>query len=73
MFDMAELDEQTIKAGGRFKLTVVMQRRLQDLVRGAPKLVEIESRNLIDVVWEEFRQGKVELVLPEDSEKDGKK
>ncbi len=70
---MTELDEYTQKMGGRFRLTVMIQRRLQELVRGAPKMVELESRNLLDVVWEEIRQGKLEIAPEEGEEKESKK
>ena len=44
-----ELHDLEEKFGGRFKLTVIVQRRLRELCRGAAPLVETESKNLIDV------------------------
>ena len=54
-----EIDQLAEKFGGRYKLTVLIQKRLKELVKGAQKLVDVEDRNLINIVMEEIRQGKV--------------
>lgn len=59
--DRVELDRLATECGGRFKLTVMIQKRLKELVRGGAKLVDLEDRNVINVVMEEIRQGKVTL------------
>jgi DNA-directed RNA polymerase subunit omega len=59
MLTSTELDQMSEKFGGRYKLTVLIQKRLKELVKGGQKLVELEDRNLINVVLEEIRQGKV--------------
>jgi DNA-directed RNA polymerase subunit omega len=59
MLSSTELDQLSEKFGGRYKLTVLIQKRLKELVKGGQKLVELEDRNLINVVLEEIRQGKV--------------
>jgi DNA-directed RNA polymerase subunit omega len=56
------IDELDAKVGGRFKLTALLQKRIRELVAGAPRLVEIRSDNPIDVAIAEIRAGKVELV-----------
>jgi DNA-directed RNA polymerase subunit omega len=56
-----EIDQMAERFGGRYKLTVLIQKRLKELVKGAQKLVELEDRNLINVVLEEIRQGKIVL------------
>ena len=61
------IDELDVKVGGRFKLTTLLQKRIRELVAGAPKLVEIRSDNPIDIAIAEVRAGKVELVT-EDAE-----
>lgn len=61
------IDELDAKVGGRFKLTSLLQKRIRELVAGAPRLVEIRSDNPIDVAIAEIRAGKVELVA-EDAE-----
>ena len=61
------IDELDVKVGGRFKLTALLQKRIRELVAGAPRLVDIRSDNPIDVAIAEVRAGKVELVT-EDAE-----
>ena len=61
------IDELDAKVGGRFKLTALLQKRIRELVAGAPRLVEIRSDNPIDVAIAEVRAGKIELVT-EDAE-----
>lgn len=61
------LDQLETSVGGRFKLTALLQKRIRELVAGAPRLVDIKSDNPIDIAIEEVRAGKIELV-PEDAE-----
>jgi DNA-directed RNA polymerase subunit omega len=61
------IDELEERIGGRFQLTALLQKRIRELVAGAPRLVEIRSDNPIDVAIEEVRAGKIDLV-PEDAE-----
>lgn len=70
-----EIDELAQKFGGRYKLTVLIQKRLRELTRGAQKLVETDSRNLIHIVIEEIKQGKIAIegYLGGDDEKKPKK
>ncbi len=70
-----EIDELAQKFGGRYKLTVLIQKRLRELTKGAQKLVETESRNLIHIVIEEIKQGKIgiEGYLGAEEEKKAKK
>jgi len=73
-----EIDQLSEKFGGRYKLTVLIQKRLKELVKGAAKLVDLEDRNLINIVIEEIRQGKVtfeglELEGKEETKKSKKK
>ena len=56
------LDELEERVGGRFSLTSLLQKRVRELVAGAPKLVEVKSDNPIDIAIEEIRAGKIELV-----------
>jgi DNA-directed RNA polymerase subunit omega len=71
----SEIDQLSEKFGGRYKLTVLIQKRLKELVKGAQKLVDLEDRNLINIVLEEIRQGKVtfEGLQMDGDEKEGKK
>lgn len=59
---MEKLDKAIDKAGGRFKLTVLMQKRLVELRRGAPPLVAAEEdQNDSEIILEEILQEKVQL------------
>ena len=71
----SEIDALADKFGGRYRLTVLIQKRLRELTKGAQKLVEVDSRNLIEVVLEEIKQGKIAIegYLGEEGEKRGKK
>lgn len=57
--EKSEIDQLAEKFGGRFKFTVLIQKRVRELVKGAARLVETDKKNLIDVALEEIRQGKV--------------
>lgn len=48
--------------GGVYKTTVLIQKRLRELNRGARKLVDQQEPTAIETVMEEIRQGKIELV-----------
>lgn len=61
------IDELEQKVGGRFQLTALLQKRIRELVAGAPRLVDIRSENPIDIAIEEIKAGKIELV-PEDAD-----
>ena len=55
----SEIDGLAEKFGGRFKLTVLIQKRVRELVKGAQKLIVTDHKNLIDVAIEEIKAGKV--------------
>lgn len=61
------IDELERRVGGRFMLTALLQKRIREIVAGAPRLVEIRSDNPIDVAIAEIRAGKIDLV-PEDAD-----
>ena len=69
-----EIDQLAEKFGGRFKLTVLIQKRVRELVKGAQKLVDSEHKNLIDIAVEEIKAGKVTYEGMElDTDEGGKK
>jgi DNA-directed RNA polymerase subunit K/omega len=49
------------KCGGHFKFTVLMQKRIRELVAGAPKLCDIPSNSPIDIALKEIELGLIEL------------
>ena len=69
--DKKKLAHAQSLVGGRFKLCVLLQKRVHELVKGAPKLVDQNSRNLIDIALEEVIQNKISLdyeaYVPEES------
>ncbi|MBX3444510.1 MAG: DNA-directed RNA polymerase subunit omega [Planctomyces sp.] len=61
MYD--ELKEESIvnKVGGRFKLSTLIQKRLVQLNRGSPVLVDTQHRPGIETVIQEILQDKIYL------------
>ena len=50
------------KAGGRFKLTALIQRRLEELAQGARPLIEdAEGKTQLEIVVEEIMQDKITM------------
>jgi DNA-directed RNA polymerase subunit K/omega len=64
-----DLDPLVGKAGGRFKLVTLIQRRMRDLQRGAPPLVEHAAGNLTQTAIEEYHRDKIWPVRGEEAEK----
>lgn len=60
------IEDAIRKAGGRFKLTTLIQKRLQELNKGAPALVEMPGKPMIDVVLEEILTDKIALVTEQE-------
>lgn len=67
--DLKKLSEAEKKVGGKFKLSTLMQKRLVELMRGSPKLVNSGITNPHEIVVEEILQGKIELGEPQPEEK----
>jgi DNA-directed RNA polymerase subunit omega len=56
-------DEAIIeKAGGRFKLASLLQKRYKEMLFGSRPLVTIETSDILDVLVEEIMQGKMQLI-----------
>jgi len=47
------------KIGGRFKLSSLLQKRMQQLNRGAPRLVDIETDDPMKIALAELIAGKI--------------
>lgn len=60
---LEELKEEEIvnKVGGRFKLSALIQKRLVALNRGARPLVELATKNQMEIVVTEIMQNKIYL------------
>ncbi len=65
MIEALKSDAVVNKVGGRFKLAVLVQKRLVDVTFGAPLLVERGDRTLMEAVVQEVLDGKLTLELPE--------
>jgi DNA-directed RNA polymerase subunit K/omega len=48
--------------GGTFKLTALLQKRVVELMRGDPKLVEGRYDNLIEIALKEILDKKITLI-----------
>ena len=59
--DAKKLREAKKKIGNTFALTVLLQKRCQELVRGAQKLVDVDAKSPIDIALEEVLAGKIWL------------
>ena len=52
------------KAGGRFKLTALIQRRLEELAQGARPLIEdTQGKTQLEIVVEEIMQDKITMEI----------
>ena len=71
-----EMDKHVEAAGGAAKLSILLQKRAKELIKGFPKLVDTDSDNPVEIAIEELFQNKIsiqsidELVIS--SEKDEK-
>lgn len=63
MIEALKSEEIVDKLGGRFKLTALIQRRLQQLVEGARPLIDRQGRTDLEVVIEEILQDKITLAF----------
>lgn len=61
MLDEFKEEEIVNKVGGRFKLSSLIQKRMVALNRGAPPLVDLPTKNLMEVVIHEIMQDKIYL------------
>jgi len=59
--DTRRIWDLSSKVGGLFKLTVLIQKRIRELVNGAPKLVETDSEDPIEIALLEVEQEKISL------------
>ena len=63
--DLQRWDRAKELVGNTFELTALIQKRCRELVKDKDrKLVDIESRNPIQIALEEVLQGKIHLAPP---------
>ena len=63
------LDKLLAKVGGKYKLVSLYQKRIRELVRGLPPLVETDGLDNWQIVSREILEGKVELITGEEGDR----
>jgi DNA-directed RNA polymerase subunit omega len=62
MIEELKSTELVRKVGGRFKLTALIQKRLDELVQGARPLIEdAEGKTMLEIVIQEILQDKITI------------
>lgn len=65
MIEALKDDALIKKAGGRFKLSALIQKRMLELMEGGRPLIEnTEGMTMMEIAIEEFRQDKIALEEP---------
>lgn len=65
--DPERLESLTRKVGGRFRLTSLLQKRMAELVKGSPPMLETSddiADNLFEIALREIEAGRIELIRP---------
>lgn len=75
MLDALKSEELVNKVGGRFKLVALIQKRMQELIRGGRPLIDdAEGRSMMEIVTQEILQDKIMIdgldTVPDDQETD---
>lgn len=60
--DRTKVMELADKAGGLFRLTVLLQKRVRELIGGAPPLIKTQETNPINIAMREVEEECIELV-----------
>ncbi len=61
--EVAKIEEASKKVGGYYKLSILVQQRVKELVSGSAPLVELKSNDPVEIALEEIIQGKVQLEI----------
>jgi len=62
MIELLKSTEVVEKVGGRFKLTALIQRRLEELLQGARPLIEnTRGKTQLEILIEEIMQDKIAI------------
>jgi DNA-directed RNA polymerase subunit omega len=61
MIEELKEDEIVNKVGGRFKLSTLIQKRLVALTKGSRALVEVDTKDKMQIVIQEIKQDKIYL------------
>lgn len=64
-------EEEVIeKVGGRFILSSMVQKRLRELMSGAQRLVESDSRDALQIIYQEIMEDKIALGAGEEAQEE---
>ena len=64
MIEDLKSEELFIKVGGSFKLAVLIQKRMLELMQGARPLIPREGMTNLELAIREIREDKITLVEP---------
>jgi DNA-directed RNA polymerase subunit omega len=74
MIEELKSTELINKVGGRFKLTALIQKRMDELVQGARPLIEdAEGKTMLEIIVQEIMQDKITVETPDSDEADEEK
>ena len=59
--EMREYESLAAKVGGKFKLASLLQKRMAELMFGAPPLIENPTKDLFETALRELSEGKITL------------
>ena len=70
MIEDLKSEELVLKIGGNFKLAVLIQKRMLELMQGARPLIPREGMTNLELAIREIREDKITLVEPGADEED---
>jgi len=70
MIEALRHDDLMDKAGGRFKLTALIQRRWLQLLQGARPMIDPKGLTEMEVVIQEILAGKIDFEIVPEAEDD---
>jgi DNA-directed RNA polymerase subunit K/omega len=70
MIEQQRFEDLYKRCEGVFKTTVLIQKRLRELNRGARKLVDDDSKSAVEIVMKEIREGRIELIPDTEENRD---
>jgi DNA-directed RNA polymerase subunit omega len=66
---IARIEKLIEKVGGRYRLTVLIQKRMRELNRNSPSLVDLNNASPMDIVLTEIENDMISLVSEEEYRK----
>lgn len=62
MIDDLKKTELVNKVGGRFKLTALIQKRMEEMIQGSRPLIEdVEGKTMLEIIIQEILQDKITI------------